>query len=277
MFFQKKTATLIVFLTFMSAWTQAKEYTFAVVPQQAAKKLAGLWGPILQHVSKESGYTIKFTTAKDIPTFEQRLLKQTYDFAYMNPYHYVFFSEHAGYTAVAKRIDQKIQGILVVAKDKDTKNKSLERFKGKELAFPSPAAFAATILPQATLRLEGINFTSKYVSSHDSVYLSVSKGLFSGGGGVKRTFNNTDPKVREKLEILWTTKAYTPHAIAAKRTVPEDVRLKVQAALLGLNNTDTGRKLLKSIAIKNGLEKAVDKDWDDVRGLKITSLDKLLK
>ena len=243
-------------------------YTFSVVPQQAAKKLAQVWTPILKEVSAKSGLNLTFTTAKNIPTFEQRLAKGEYDLSYMNPYHYTVFSKDPGYVAFAKRKNQKIQGILVARKDSPIK--SLEELKGKTLAFPAPAAFAATILPQANLKLKGIDFTPQYVSSHDSVYLSVSKKLFPVGGGVKRTFNSTDPSVRNNLKVLWETKGYTPHAFAAHPKIPKNDLAKVQQAFISLNNTAQGKQLLKSIAIKNGLEKAVDSDWDDVRALNIS-------
>jgi len=63
------------------------EYTFAVVPQQSASKLARLWTPILEKVGKEAGVILKFKTAPNIPTFEKRLVNSEYDFAYINYFH----------------------------------------------------------------------------------------------------------------------------------------------------------------------------------------------
>lgn len=61
-----------------------------------------------------------FETAKDIPTFEQRLAKGAYDFAYMSPYTYtVLHRSRAGYTAFAKEKDKKLTGIIVVRRDSE--------------------------------------------------------------------------------------------------------------------------------------------------------------
>ena len=65
----------------------------------------------------------------------------------------------------------------------------------------------------------GIRFEPSYVSSHDSVYLAVYRGLYLAGGGVMRTFLNAPPEVRDQLRILWTTEGYTPHAVAALPSV----------------------------------------------------------
>ena len=48
--------------------TNAKPLTFAVVPQQSAKKMAETWQPLIDYVSNYTGFEIDFKTAKDIPT-----------------------------------------------------------------------------------------------------------------------------------------------------------------------------------------------------------------
>ena len=262
---------VVCLLVFSPAFTSSafaeRVYSFGVVPQQSAKKLAQLWSPILKEVSEKTGLTIQFRTAKDIPTFESRLREGAYDISYMNPYHYTVFSEVSEYRAIAKRRDQKIRGIIVVHKDSTVSN--LSELHALRLAFPSPAAFAASILPQAALRNAKIDFSPSYVSSHDSVYMAVAKGLMPAGGGVKRTFNNVSPEIRENLKILWTTPAYTPHAIAAKSSVDLENRNKIQSALVELSTYPKGKMLLQSIKIKHGLEVASHEDWADVKQLDI--------
>ena len=140
------------------------------------------------------------------------------------------------------------------------------------MAFPSPAAFAASILTRSELSQKNVEFEAKYVSSHDSVYRNVSLGVFPAGGGVKRTFNNLDPEVKKDLRILWETKPYTPHAIAYKKGVDGAVLKKIEAALQEMDKTEDGKLLLKSLSLK-GFEDAENKDWDDVRSLKISELD----
>lgn len=252
----------------------AETVTFSVVPQQSASKLARLWTPIVTYLSEKTGHDVRFTTAKDIPTFEARLAEGQYDFAYMNPYHYTVFSSAPGYSAFARQKDKRIKGIVVVRKDSTLRD--MEELEGERLAFPSPAAFAASVLPRSHLRTEGIGFTPQYVSSHDSVYLGVARGLFPAGGGVMRTFNNTDPAVRDELKVLWTTKTYTPHAFAAHPRVSEAVVDDIAAAMLAMNDDPRGQALLKSISFK-GMQAAENGDWNDVRGLGIELLADLVE
>lgn len=259
----------LIAMIIASPTIQAKEYTFGIVPQQSAKKLARLWGPIMARLSEDSGITLKFATAKNIPTFEQRLAAGEYDFAYMNPYHFTVYNKAPGYQALARQENKSIQGIVVVRKE--SKLESLSELNNETLAFPSPAAFAASLLPQAKLKNSDIDYKARYVSSHDSVYLAVSRGLMPAGGGVMRTFNNTSPEVRDNLKIFWKTEKYTPHAFAAHPNVPAEDSQSLQQALLKLNQSESGADLLEKIKFK-GIESAQNTDWDDVRALNITVL-----
>jgi phosphonate transport system substrate-binding protein len=259
---------ILGFLLIMSSALFASEesLSFGVVPQQAASKLARLWTPILEYLNRETGLNIQFKTAPNIPTFEQRLAAGEYDFAYMNPYHFTVFNEDPGYQALARARDKRIKGILVVRKDSSIQ--SLQELNNMTLAFPAPAAFAASILPRSELSAIGNNTEPKYVSSHDSVYRAVAKGLYPAGGGVIRTFRNMDPEIRDQLRILWTTDGYTPHAIASNAQVATEIAERVRTALVAMEQSAEGRHLLESIKIK-GFEAARDEDWDDVRSLNI--------
>ncbi len=267
--------TIILVLpgTVARAAESALNISFGVVPQQAASKLARKWGPLLARLSEKTGYSFKFSTAKNIPTFEQRLAAGEYDMAYMNPYHYTVFHHSPGYIAFAKEKGKQIKGIVVVRKDSSAQ--SLKDFEGKTLAFPAPAAFAASVLPRAMLRNSDIDITPKYVSSHDSVYRTVAKGLYPAGGGVVRTFENIDPEIRDQLRILWTTNGYTPHAIAAHPRLPREVVANVLVAMQEMETDPRDNPLLDSLNFK-GIEAAHNAEWDDVRSLGIELLEELI-
>jgi len=243
--------------------------SIGVVPQQSATKLARLWTPICRYLSQQTGYRFVFKTAKNIPTFEKRVAAGEYDIAYMNPYHYTVFSADPGYRAFAKETNKRIQGIIVVKQD--SPYKSITELSGKTLAFPAPAAFAASVLPRAYFKTNQIDIRPRYVSSHDSVYLTVSKNLYPAGGGIQRTFNNMPEAIRKQLRILWKTPGYTPHAFAAHPRLPADVVRHTADAMIAMAADAQGAKLLTGLKF-NPIGPARDEDWDDVRGLGIALL-----
>ena len=259
----------VLFASLLSFSSYANQtLTFGVVPQQAAHKLAKNWGPIFDYLSQHSGITVRFATAPNIPEFEQRLKQGEYDLAYMNPYHYTVYGDNPGYIAFAKQKDKAITGILVARKD--TSMSVLTDLQGN-LAFPAPAAFAASILTRSALNEAGVDYNPNYVKSHDSVYRAVAKGLFPAGGGVVRTFNNTEAEIRDQLKVFWRSEAFTPHAFAAHPRLDIATIESVQAAMMNMNDDPAAQPLLKAINFK-GFEAANYSDWDDVRALKIDLL-----
>ncbi len=247
--------------------------SFGVVPQQSAAKLARLWRPVLEDISSRTGVTLRFATAPDIPTFEERLASGEYDISYMNPYHYTVFSRSPGYRVFAREKGKRIRGIVVVRKDSPIS--ALEELDGRAMAFPAPAAFAASILLRAHFKRRNWRITPTYVSSHDSVYRAVAKGLYPAGGGVPRTFDNMDAGVREQLRVLWKTDGHSPHAIAAHPRVDVAVVAAVREALLAMEDDPDSLTRLHALNFQ-GLQAAEDSEWDDVRALGIDLLDDLI-
>ena len=243
-------------------------YLFGVVPQQSATRLAQMWIPFLRRLSYETGLDIRFATTKDIPTFESCLARGAYEFAYMNPYHYTVFHDLVGYDAFARQAGKKLQGLVVVHKGSGIK--TLKDLNGRKVAFPSPAAFGASILPRAEMRSQGISFTPQYVNSHDSVYRAVASDLDAAGAGVTRTFNAIPAALRDELKVIYRTKAYTAHPFAAIKAVPADVVARVRKTMTDL--AEHSPDLVAPLGMKD-FEPATDADWNDVRALHITDAD----
>ncbi len=251
------------------AQPQQKSLSFGVVPQQAASRLAEDWGPLLAEVSRRSGVSLVFRTAPNIPAFEERLATGDYDLAYMNPYHYVVFHKASGYLAFAKEQERRLKGILVVRKDSAVLKPA--DLAGKTVVFPAPAAFAASILPQAEFGRLKIPIETRFVASHDSVYRAVASGLHEAGGGIQRTFEAMPTDVREQLRVLSETPGYTPHALAAHPRVPAAIVERLRMAMASLADDEIGRALLAPLAFR-GLVAAQDREWNDIRALDIDLL-----
>lgn len=150
-----------------SVSAEDQKVTMGIVPHQSATRLAMNWVPFMTEVGIRSGIKINFATAKDIPTFEECLATGAYDMAYMNPYHYTEFSIDPGYVAFSHQRGKRLKGILVTKKDSLVTE--LSDLEARDIAFPSPAAFGASVLPRAEIRRLGISFQPHYVKSHDSV------------------------------------------------------------------------------------------------------------
>ena len=257
-------AGFLLVLASHPAWSDTPEhiYSFAIVPQHKATDLARHWTPLLQYLNEKTGYRFEFRTARDIPTFEQRLMQSEYDVAYLNPLQHVVFRQTTGYRAIARESGRSLHGILVVRAD--SPYHTLRDLQGQTLAFPAPSAFAASLLTRARLRAEDVRIMPSFVVSHDSVYYGVANGLFAAGGGARQTLDRLEPKVREKLRMLWMSEEYPPHPFVVHPRVPAAVTAALLQTLTGMGNDARGRRLLAALGFHE-LVRAGDEEYEGVR------------
>ncbi|MGG7567000.1 phosphate/phosphite/phosphonate ABC transporter substrate-binding protein [Rhodovulum sp. DZ06] len=239
-----------------------------MVPQKSAAATLRAWTPLAEWLSRRMGAPVRLVTAADIPAFESCLARGAYDIAYMNPYHFVTFNADPGYRAVAHRRGDRLHGVLVAKRDGPIRTP--EDLEGRPIAFPSPAAFGASLVQRAELRARGIAFMPRYVRSHESVYLAVARGLIPAGGGVMRTLRTMPLEVQDQLVVIHQTEGYTPHAVAVGPQVPKMVRARLRMAL-----ADAGAAPQQPLAPLGftAFELADDAAWDDVRALGIPPQD----
>lgn len=244
-------------------------YKFGVVPQFAPRKLASIWLPILEELSKRTGLRFKMTGAPEIPKFEKSFLEGEFDFAYMNPYHAVLAAKKSGYVPLIRDGSRSLYGILVVQKNSPIQN--LKDLAGKSVAFPAPNALGASLLMRADLEmLHGVKVKPLYVKTHSSVYLNVVLGQTSAGGGVLTTLKRQKPNIQKLLRIIYTTRKMPPHPITAHPRVPQHIMKSVKEAFLSMSEDKSTSKLLKNVPLR----KAVSASIDEYRVLLEWGLDK---
>ena len=222
-----------------------KVYTFDVVPQLPAAKIYTSWSPLLQRVGQDAGLCFELRVSASIPEFEQRFLKGESDFTFLNPYHAVLAYQKKKYQPLLADSQDLLTGILVVRSYNPIKN--LSDLKGKNVTFPAPNSFAASLLIRAELAKQKIDITPLFVKTHSNVYRSVINKDALAGGGVNNTLDNEAPEVRQQLRVLYETPAYTPHPIATHPSVSLEVRERFLKAIVKLSQDEEGQKLLDGI------------------------------
>lgn len=233
-------------------------YSFGVVPQFEAMRLASIWMPILDELEQRTGYRFEMAGSSDIPTFERSFRSGDFDFAYMNPYHAVVAMEEQGYAPIVRDGGRALFGVLVVAKD--SPYHSPGDLAGQTIAFPAPNALGASLLMRADLtRRFGLEFAPLYAGTHSSAYLNVVLGRAAAAGGVMATLDSQPADVRAQLRILYETERVPPHPVVVHPRVPDAVREAVSRAFLDMGQTDEGRALLaevpfRQIATANAVE-----------------------
>jgi len=272
--YYKKLSFLLPFTIFLCLFatqlqSQEKIYKIGVVPQFETRRLHSTWNPILEHLNKLTGYQFKLVGAPTINDFEIAFMQGKYDFAYMNPYHFILANQLQGYLPLVRDIGKKLHGVLVV--NKNSGINKVSQLDGKVIAFPAPNALGASLLMRQELNDDfSIKIKPSYVNSHDSVYLNVLLGEALAGGGVQKTFNKQPAQYQNSLKILYKTRSVAAHPLVVNSNISKQVRDKVFKALLAMGKTKTGADLLANIPIKQ-IGKA---NIDDYLPLKSINLDR---
>jgi phosphonate transport system substrate-binding protein len=249
----------------------AKVYSFDVVPQLTAAKIYATWSPLLQRVGQETGMCFELRVSPTIPEFEQRLLKGESDFSFVNPYHAVLAYQKKKYQPLLADSQDMLTGIVVVRADSGIK--SLEDLKGKQIAFPAPNSFAASLLIRAELAKKKIDLNPVFVKTHSNVYRSVISKDAVAGGGVNNTLDNEVAEVRQQLRVLFETSAYTPHPVVTHPSISTAVRDRFLKSMMNLTQDEAGRKILEGINLEKPQAVSYTKHY---KALETLQLDKFL-
>jgi len=226
-----------------------KVFIVGVVPQFEARKLHGIWRPVLDLIEIKTGYRFELKESQTISDFEVEFSQAKFDFAYMNPYHLIIAHRKAGYIPLVRDRGRQLFGVLVVAKNSGIDDPAL--LDGKTVAFPAPNALGACLQIRQELQDKfGVTVKPKFVKTHDSVYLNVLLGETVAGGGVQKTLLRQKKEYRDNLKVIHTTEKVAPHPFAALPSVPPAIRERVQEAFLSMGQEESGRLLLEKIPMK---------------------------
>jgi len=260
---------LIIFFMLMgySAVSPSAEFSLSIVPQFDSRKIEEAWAPIAREIELKTGHRIILRGAPTIPDFETRLYKGEFDFAYMNPYHFVQAQKSQRYTALLREQAEPLQGIIVVRNDNPIKR--VEELHGRKIAMPAPNALGASLIPRAEFaRKFKIAPEISYVKSHASVYRGVIAGTVDAGGGIESTLEAETPAIKNQLRILYKTVALPTHPIAAHSRVPAAISKQFQEVILAYAETPEGRAQLSKVPILK-IGTAVSSEYKAVENMRL--------
>ena len=241
-------------------------YSLAIVPQYSPLTVHRNWQPLLKALEKDTGIKLKLRVYNSFNRFIGGLERGDADFAYLAPYHLVVARETQPYVPLLRDGTRDLIGVVVVRKD--SPYTKIEDLHGKQIDFPSPNAFAASLYLRAHLREKlGLDYTPRYVGNHDNVYRHVALGLSEGGGGVNNTLSQQPKTLKGKLRVLYEVPGVASHPLAAHQRVPEDVRNRIQQAILSWSTRPERQALLKAVQLATPVPASYSNDYKNLETL----------
>ena len=238
----------------------------ARAPQLSASVTAQQWTPFVKYLSEQAGVEISLKVYTERSKFEDELKAGKVALYFGNPGYGIVGHLKHGYMPLVRSDRKLLEGIVVVRKDKNIEK--VKQLNTKVIAFPAETAFAASLLLRAQLKNEfNLDYQPLYAGSHGNAYRAVLIGKAAAAGGVKRTFEHESVAVREQLNIIYTTPGMKQHPLMVHPAVSGKVRRLIQDAILKLNKSDAGKKMLKSVKLRKPVVAEYVRDYKSIEPL----------
>ncbi len=220
-------------------------WSFGVLSQRSAVLTAQYWNPILEYVKRKTGVDLTLKIARTAPESNDATERGAYDFVYSNT---IFLPKMAaaGYQVILRPRDEAIAGQIVTLADSPVKR--LKDLEGKQVGFPSLAAFVGYAVPMDQLLRQGIHIEPVFGGNQEGIMGQLKAGKVVAAGvnsQVMRAFANREGVA---YRVLWESMPYNNLPIAVHPRVPAAVADAVRRTLDGMDDDADGRVVLEQTA-----------------------------
>jgi phosphonate transport system substrate-binding protein len=156
-------------------------------------------------------------------------------------------------------------GMVFVRRDSGIENAA--DMKGKRFVFVDKATTAGWLLPHFFFHEIGIKnycawFSEWYFAgTHENAIADVLNGRADIGAAKNTVFDrlaNHDERIRSELKILVTSPRVSENALVIMRSVDESLRQNLKKALLGMEQDEEGRRVLRNFEAARFIETGVE-------------------
>lgn len=255
-----------------SAWAQ--ELKFGFTPVLSEPEMRAEFEPLMTYLANALGRKVTLYIAKDYGDLRTQMENGSVDIGSFSPFAYVDAAKGGKIRIIAQSIIEgsaTYRGIIVARKDSGLK--SIADLKGKRFAFVDPKSASGYVYPRAMLIEKGIDPESYFretifAGNHDKVIAAVLEGRMDAGAiydGALGVAQRSGVPI-ENLMTLASSDPIPHDAIAVRIGLNQELAKRIQRALIGLDKTEAGRKVIANSKKKlTGHMVADDSVFDVVR------------
>jgi phosphate/phosphite/phosphonate ABC transporter binding protein len=263
-----------IFLSFQLSAAQAVELKFGFTPVLSEAEMREEFQPLMVYMTKSTGIEVTLYIAKSYGDLRDQMEAGKVDIGSFSPFAYVDAVTGGKIKIIAQSIldySAFYKGLIITRKDSGITG--LADLKGKRFAFVDPKSASGYVYPRAMLIEKGFDpdkFFKETVFSggHDKVILAVLDGKVEAGAiydGALAIAKGKGLKT-EDLTTIASTDPIPHDAIVVRSNLNDVTTLKIQKALIDLEKTEDGKKVIaKSKKKLTGHILTDDKTFDVVR------------
>jgi phosphate/phosphite/phosphonate ABC transporter binding protein len=252
----------------------ARDLKFGFTPVLGQEAERAEFEPLTAYLSDAIGLKVVLYVAKNYGDLRTQMEAGDVDIGSFSPFAYVDAAQGGKIRIIAQSVidgSATYRGIIVARKDSGLK--TLTDLRGKRFAFVDPKSASGYVYPRAMLVEKGINPDSFFketifAGDHPKVIAAVLDGRVDAGA----TYDNAlgiakaSGMPSDNLVIIASTDPIPHDAIAVRIGLDEALSKKIQTALVNLDKTEAGRRVIANSKKKlSGHVVAEDGTFDVVR------------
>lgn len=255
-------------------WAAAQELKFGFTPVLSEAEMRAEFDPLMTYLSDSIGQKVVLYIAKNYGDLRTQIEAGAVDIGSFSPFAYVDAAKGGKVRIIAQSIldgSATYRGLIVTRKDSGLK--TLAELEGKRFAFVDPKSASGYVYPRAMLIEKGVTperyfKETIFAGGHDKVIATVLEkqvdagAIYDGALGVAKAKGVPT----EELVALVSTDPIPHDAIAVRLGLDEALAKKIQMALVNLDKTEAGRRVIANSKKKlTGHVIAEDSLFDVVR------------
>ncbi|MGD0060129.1 MAG: phosphate/phosphite/phosphonate ABC transporter substrate-binding protein [Verrucomicrobiia bacterium] len=252
----------------------ARDLKFGFTPVLGQDAERAEFEPLTSYLSDAIGQKVVLYVAKNYGDLRTQMEAGEVDIGSVSPFAYVDAVRGGKIRIIAQSVidgSATYRGIIVARKDSGLK--SIADLQGKRFAFVDPKSASGYVYPRAMLIEKGINPDSFFketifAGDHKKVIAAVLDGQVDAGATYDTALGiaKASGMPSDNLVIIARTDPIPHDAIVVRIGLDEALAKKIQTALVDLDKTEAGRRVIASSHKKlSGHIIAVDSTFDVVR------------
>jgi len=222
-----------------------ESFSFGVLSQRSPVLTAQYWNPILDYVHRRAGVTLVLKIARTGQESSEATEHGTYDFVYSN---HIFQPRMAAanYRVILRPRDEAITGQIVTLAGSPIR--SLKDLEGKEVGFPSPAAFVGYAVPMDHLLRQKVTVSPVFGGNQEGIMAQLKAGRVLAAGVNGQMMKDFAQRENVRYRVLWESDPFLNVPIAVHPRVPKAVADTVEQAIDGMDVDTEGQAILQQSA-----------------------------
>ncbi len=249
--------SLLIFTTMpASAAGQPEELLIGIEPEHNIFDQMERYRSLAGYLSEQLGVQVKLTIMSRYGEVIKRFKTMRLDGAFLTPYTATLGINELHLEPVANPVnlngESASQGYILVRKDSGIHD--VKDMRDKSILFVDPATMEGYLFLLAYLKQHGIPDINTFFNrvsfsgSHASTIYAVLDGRADIGAAKNTIFDKlvkSDPSIGQELQVLAQSPKVPEITLCIKSEVADDLRAKLSAALLDMDKTPLGAKVLR--------------------------------